>query len=755
MVAAKHHNLDPDTRALYFLSWLDAIERLDTLLLEARHLQQNIIYLLRCPALYHPLRYEENFLWSWDGWRMLGDSKLTHLTVKQLPWCWILSYPLVHPLKVKTDAFTNAWETLTNNIHNNRFIECGKKISETISVVVNTLVGNGRWNADQRAYYFNLHAVQEIKRQIVLDKVILCREGFRVFVSLIEAAEAEFSRFLLLRSAVLTRARDYVARLGDHLNQFAHSQDYGLHDHPRQTVQRRRDQHMYSVHLRDRCWNIAIEMSMLVAKLQNESDPESRALVFHRWQESFTSQSYTFENELRIEESDTKPRIDTRSKRQHYVNIKRQHYVNTSYWMPERPELQSLIAHEVAHTVIREKFSDLLPQALDRDQGSFSRLLRELNQCLEIFEADRNLTDAPMPLRELAVDLLATAIQGPAYVYALFLELIGLGIEDLFAAGESPDHFELEMIDYLEGATGDWGQIRDWYFRLHVVCAWLEATFPFELLRPERDSRDSLAQRLIKACTLILGKLLTFLEQNTAPRGQTAVYWKGLTIRLCTIVRSSRAARETRNWLEEREQDDRVKACSGWKKGERRFPRSTRTLHWRIRNFLVDGVRDKKESLLRELHFLEPGDETRSRFVDENSRAQEIIRHFEKVYNLPLDVAAGEPEQKLKCPMLFRRLYDIPWQCALMRGLDFVHDKSQLRGQTMEDRAEWLWQMHNHAALGRELYQLALDFYAHDVESASERLVEAIRVLEDLQHRNKRQSAKRQAQEVARRNGRR
>lgn len=723
MVTASHSDSSVDALALYFLCWLDAIERLDTVLLEVRHLQQNIIYLLRCPALYHPLRYEENFLRGWDGWEMLADTTLTQSTIRQLPWCWVLTYPLAPPMHTDITSFSNAWQGLSAK-HKPEYERRGEQISTSISDIVDELVGDGRWNSDQRAHYFRLHAIQELKRQIVLDKVILCREGLRIFVSPIAPGGPACSRFLLLRSAVLARAREYVARLGDHLNAFAHSQDYGLHDHPRPGVQRRRDQHMYIVHLRDRCRNIAIEMSLLVAKLKSEPDPESRPLVFHRWQETFTSQNYTFENELRLEEPDAIVLPYTKSKRQHYVN--------TSYWMPERPDLQSVIAHEVAHTVIRERFSDLPPQALDRDQGSFSRLLKELNQCLEVFDAHRDHTDAPEPLRELAVDLLATAIKGPAYVYALFLELVGAGTEDLFAAGESGDRFELERIDYLEGITGDYGQSRDWYFRLHVVCAWLEAIFPFEPLRAAGDKAPPLAQRLIKACRLILDNLLKFLDQIAAPRAQTAVYWEGLGERLCTIVRQSRAARETKSWLQERERDDRVKTCGGWDKGNRRFPRSTRTLHWRVRNFLVDGLRDKKEGLLHELYLLRPEDSERVEFKDKGKRIGRINRHFRDIYALALDVAAGEAEPKLKSPTLFRRLYDIPWQCGMMRGLDFMDDKSILRRLSIggqEARTEWLWQMHYHAALGRELYQVALDFYAHDVGSASERLTEAIRVV--------------------------
>ena len=39
--------------------WHDILERLDILLMEARHLQVNIIYTLNAPELHQPLRDEE------------------------------------------------------------------------------------------------------------------------------------------------------------------------------------------------------------------------------------------------------------------------------------------------------------------------------------------------------------------------------------------------------------------------------------------------------------------------------------------------------------------------------------------------------------------------------------------------------------------------------------------------------------------------------------------------------------------------
>lgn len=100
-----------------------------------------------------------------------------------------------------------------------------------------------------------------------------------------------------------------------------------------------------------------------------------------------------------------------------------------------------------------------------------------------------------------------------------------------------------------------------------------------------------------------------------------------------------------------------------------------------------------------------------------------ISVHFSQVYGFGVE-DARKPDRGL-----FVRLYDLPWQCAFLRGLDFVHPDSKLRAKKGSDL---LWQVHRQTALGRELYQLALDFYVHDVDSASNRLADAVRAVDQF-----------------------
>ena len=52
------------SRLLAFLSWLDAIERIDTLILEIRHVQETIASQLHEHKFYDVLRYEDYYLWG-------------------------------------------------------------------------------------------------------------------------------------------------------------------------------------------------------------------------------------------------------------------------------------------------------------------------------------------------------------------------------------------------------------------------------------------------------------------------------------------------------------------------------------------------------------------------------------------------------------------------------------------------------------------------------------------------------------------
>ncbi len=435
-----------------------------------------------------------------------------------------------------------------------------------------------------------------------------------------------------------------------------------------------------------------------------KSNPEFKPKtqpIFHHWQHSFTSHSLSFQDDLE--------------------NNIAQHYIKTSYWMPERPDLQSVIYHEIAHCVIRQWLGNLSPQTLDSIESDFCLLLKQIYQCCDVFGIHRYTGEA-IPFREITVDLLATAVAGPAYLYALFLEGLGGGLEDMFAI--EPDHFEVGLIDYLESVIGPYSHIRDWYYRLHIVCTWLQA-----IDETDQTQESRLCGRLIDSCKEILEGLHDFLEFNVPPKDKHGDYWRTLKKRLCEIVEESKVVSAIKKWRIERKNDYLVwnEFTKKWEKGECKFPHFTRRLHPSVQNFLIKGFVGKKIALL-----------FGSGNLDEE-KIQEVKEHVKNKYGLDKGTWDLTQQGSLKpdkegnpepiCKFLFEQVYDIPWQCAFFRGLDFVITKQNSVRPTSVNK--WLKQMHEDAALGRELYQLGLDFYIHDTESARPRLLETIHVLDD------------------------
>jgi hypothetical protein len=242
-----------DTLALYFLAWQDVIERLDTIILEIRHIQQNIIHLLHVPELYEPLRHEEDYLWKYDRW---GD-KTEQRNKIQLVKSWINDYPPISREVTPSQKDPAGHRQRVANPEDK--VRKADEIFTRIQAIVQDCVDYELWSVDQKARYHNLAALQTLKQNVFNDKLALCEIACPLFSHIIETGQSATNRkydlanFIFTRTAIMARSREYINRLGDLQTNFSHSQDFGLHDHPRPNINRRRDQHMYGVHLNNRC----------------------------------------------------------------------------------------------------------------------------------------------------------------------------------------------------------------------------------------------------------------------------------------------------------------------------------------------------------------------------------------------------------------------------------------------------------------------------------------------------------------------
>lgn len=141
---------------LYLLSWQDALERIDMLLLECRHLQINIIHYLREPGLLKNLRKEEKFLWGndWESYfyNTPQNNNPPYHNNENLAIKWVRSYPIYK--KAKKDS-------------NDKVEDLIYKISKY-----------SNWGTTQIHNYDILCAVQYLKQNLLRDKIALCQYAY-------------------------------------------------------------------------------------------------------------------------------------------------------------------------------------------------------------------------------------------------------------------------------------------------------------------------------------------------------------------------------------------------------------------------------------------------------------------------------------------------------------------------------------------------------------------------------------------------
>ncbi len=736
-----------------FLCLADSIERLDTLILETRHTQVNIIHQLRLPELYRLLRFEEQFLWG--EWQELdhGQSRADESdkkAVREGSWDKLFT-DRAFSARTCAEAALIRFPPPTGDPNLKAFgrpqdfvgypgidWKTREAIVRAAALAVARLWSSGTWSMTQKRQYRLLSVLQQIKRDMFRDKLEVCRQGMEPFRGGCPGAPSRnraIGRFLLFRSAVQGRIHRYVERIGDLQGQFERDLDMGLRDQPRPLIGRRREQGIYTGFLSDYCRDLYKEANLLLAHL-GVRQPEIPMELMHRWRHDFTSHNWPYRTECRRHQ----PRDDEDGNRikDRAVQIG---FVNSSYWMIERPDLQPILAHEIAHLCLSEHYEELYADSLAPATDRFATLLRNIMHCIKRSDTASQEPASDEPIQgadryarmltlEIAADLIATAVLGPAYLLAMTLELLGAGLEELFR--QPDDRIDLELIDWIDrrGHNGLIDQGRDWYLRLTVACAWCDAVQH----RPAETSR--LEQLLIEGTRDVCEALSQQLASLRRVPPEADHYWRALGKRLCAIVEVSDAAAGAQDWRDDRgrdfEQEDKT--------GPRLLPRSTRRLPDEVRNLLLERTIAFKASDLR------PSDEManptpKQRLHGIRNRYQ-ACRAFDQLYlarrfECPRDCDNKQPEIQVGNRPLFQHHYDIPWQCAIARGIDFVTPDFAL-DTALKSRAftiaTWPLELHHHASFGRELYQIALEFHFWRARSSFQRLSLVFDLLSDALH---------------------
>lgn len=564
--------------------------------------------------------------------------------------------------------------------------------------------GNSSWSLEQQRHYHNLRALQSLKRDILYDKLQICAQGLHK-VDWEQRLDDNYTiaKLMIQRAAVIAKARRYVEHLGDLQGQFENAIDMAQADTPSPNLERRREQGLYTNYLSDKCRDLQRITGMLLDKMNvpaaTISGKSVKSFTIHRWTHDYTSRSISFMDEVA-------GKLAGNSDSVMHFNL-----LNTSYWMPDRPDLQSTIAHEVAHGLIKVRCDDLSRQALSGTDDSFARLLRLLHHAFETFGVKRgssSFSASAFPeysLREIYADMLATSVEGHPYLYALFLEILGQGLENLLHAPR--DSFELSSVDMLDSSVSVDCLSWDWYYRLSIAVAWMREIH-------HKAPPSPLDDMLVDGIELVLREVIQFLSEKSPPEDNVVEFWKKLTNRLCAITKKSDAALEVQEWRKYRSEDFGMAHLG--KPGPRKMPRFTRQVPYEVRDLIYRTTLGRRRDY----------DEFSN--LDSTQFQKQFDKKYlaDKNYEFPSGKSALEKRYqntRLESRPLFQHLYDVPWQLSLMRAIDFV---GALNPHPV---SSWLEELHFNAPMGREAYQVALEFLVWDVQSTYLRLRTIVEIL--------------------------
>ncbi|MEW8345162.1 MAG: hypothetical protein AB2548_18580 [Candidatus Thiodiazotropha sp.] len=694
---------------LHFLSWLDAIEKLDILILEIRHFQHTCIYSLREPILQEILKKEEVLLdpirsgeeLAADFFSALspGRSGIDHLiTARSIASKFVHLFPSPIPID--------------------------KSPYEQIVARLNQIWEEGLWSDSHKDLYLVLKSSQQLKRQIFADRITLFLEGydalrFKHHPSQRKVDDEKLAELFLLRISVLSRSHSYLQRIGDLQQRLAQHLESAPAQYPRPSVHRRRMQGTYTQFLADRTVYLRQSMNILLSHLRGRNcHPYPSSTIFHRWEHNHTSRQDVFIDE--IEEKKSTGGLDKNAKN----HQRRIEFVHTGFWMLDKPDNQPILAHEVAHHALRQHYENLHPLwlATADDDDEFAQLMRRITKTLDSFLvptkfepwiAEQGLIN---PL-EIACDLLALAVKGISYLYAFFLEAVGWGLEHSMVdePGYIPHlNVRLEMRRSFDAPRVR--DLKDWYIRGRILVAWADAT---------ANLKTDLDKQLGNGFLAFLNDIENKLGDATIySEFKSDIFWRRLADRLSAVVGDSKAATLVKGWREERREDGYAPHQS------RRFPRGAQRLPIHLRHFLVKVLSRHKF----ELH--DDFDEFVDDFLHCGAQEPHSLQSLNWRYGLEEDWE--NPEDKSDEPRtLFRHVFDIPWQCAWLRAMDFFNveqlppnKETEVYDERARKTADLYIEINRNTSLGRRLFLVAMEIDGLATQSPCQRARTLIREIQ-------------------------
>ncbi|MER2513731.1 MAG: hypothetical protein ABTQ25_15145 [Nitrosomonas ureae] len=671
---------------------------------------------LREPDLYLALRFEEDFLWGKD-W--LSEEKsgfnIIKSQVNDLVNLWMLDYPAA------ADICRGVYQTKQEKQENSKkkqIKEKHYKIKQKLTHRLEEIWISAMWNREQRRHYHALWGLQQLKRKIFRDKLFLCKFALRLNIHKCSLKKdsnlKEKPKLLVVRAAVLRNLAQYILLLRDFQNAFNKSMDTGVQDHLRPSIERRRELGIYMDFLSDRTRDIFRDMTLLLIHLGAKKEYSRTRIIYHRWRHHFTSTT----EHLNIDHSSESPT-------EKYIPSSIR-FVNTSYYMPERPDLQPVIAHEVAHALLQDRIDNFDGISIAANNDQFSDLIARIQRALSDFDGSvgisrQNITVIDLS-REIACDLLAASVKGYSYVYSLFLELAGIETERLLIGRSSNRIIDLYNIDEIDGGSPIATLSRHGLLRIKITISWLR--------KCHHLPQGKLGSLLLIGMDYVLDELNDYLNSliiNAIDKNR-GLMWGILINRLCEIVGASEACNSVQNWREKRSSDDIIFPKEEFQeekkiKGSRELPRSMARLNKDVRNRLFYTQFNKK--------MIPP----RGRLALNNisdSTPYIASEMFTKYYGvISLDKRYAYSDEKKEASTLFRHLYDLSWQASLMRAMDMLGGLDEQLDYHLQPPSpeQIIWELHNEFPLGRAFFSYALEFYSWSSEPAIHRLRRAFDVV--------------------------
>ncbi len=769
---------DHRTLKVCYLLLSDTIDRIDTILLELRHLQRNLIYFMHEPAFNAPLRFEEEFLWEneQDLLRSFDDESVIDENILLFPEKRISDRKLDENALRKSKEFLESIYHYSTEENKNistvkmndiiwirnllkqgendyllrKLNDLHKKMGcETEIKIINKepreiwnmlrlatayiikrniehrvcLLNQEEWMIRHGRNYNNLRGTQLLKRLIVMDKVKFLRFALNT-AGIVPGHHSEatinpagLAKFVILRNAIHKRCTQYLARIMEYQSLFSKALDIGVKDFPVPLLERRREIGIYMEFLQDRVRAIHDEIKLLLIQLKvpiEKNAAENEYIILHSWTHNYTAKhhSHRFQQTKRNESSSASCHV---------------YHIVTSYWMPERDDLQPVIAHEIAHLILQEHCDSLSDSFLQGDDsGQFADLLRSILTVLNYYDQTFGLEQrSPFHkpkflIREIACDLLAASVKGFSYLHTLLLEAVGTDIykhlhsNNLEFASDPAGEIELEMIEYLDGTGGRaFLQRRDWWLRLKVVICWLEHVHHWQPSGLDMILSEG-TDKLLDNCLIFLDSITERIEDKTGD------IWRSLTERLCEEIEESEAVTTVRNWRKKR---------SNAKEDDEEFPRS------------AQRINDDVIKVLKKIHIGMKMAEGKALEMEKKKvlNGEDIEENIEE--NFMSKYLFGKVEAEAKSiktddKYFYRHLHDIPWKCAITRCIDLFGNG--------EDKCEWLKYyndspkekmlhiLHHDNAMGRELYAIALEFYMFASENPLDSLTHSIFLIKNL-----------------------